>query len=169
VIKRIGSRGPIPKYDYEALYEEFVHARSIGKVKTLGEFAALSKLNKHKLSQRFSEIKRDIQMKEFRRKNPALLLAAQRNIIKALETGNKDNDYQARISLEALKIIADREGLSPQANIINVKAEATTATGIFIAPMFSAKQDNDDLKSFFGGDANDNGTNDAIDDDDGGE
>ncbi len=57
--------------------------------------------------------------------------------------------FKAQFSLEAMKAIADREGLSPQANVIQIQNNNTAQSNAAIVPIFA--EQSADFKALLGG------------------
>jgi hypothetical protein len=133
---------PGRNHNYKALWLEYLSAyKSEGKTQV--EFCKDKDLEPTMISRHFAELKREAQIDLFKRRNTGILLKAQSNVHKALEA----DQVKPEFSLDAYKAIADREGLSPQAQIINIQNQATA--GVVLAPFFS--QPDDDLKNLLGG------------------
>lgn len=140
--------GPRPKFNYEELYQEFCHLKSVKEL-TLNDFAAERNLNASNLSTRFAEFKRQAQLNIFRGRNPEILVKAQSNVSEALENGKLKPQFRAEFALNTLKAIADREGMSPQAQIINIKTMAAAIGQAITVPLFG--EEPEQFKELLGG------------------
>lgn len=127
-----------PSRDYHALWVEFANDYK-AKGKTLGTFCADKGFDYATVSTKFAELKRQAGLELFKSKNIQILLRSQANVKKAVNSTEFDPEFQAKYSLEALKAIADREGLSPQAATINITQQ--TATKITVAPLFDGSEE----------------------------
>jgi hypothetical protein len=143
--------GPKPKHDYKALYLEFCAIRANSGI-TEKAYCAERGLNPTYTSSRFADLKREAEIAIFKRKNTEILVKAQQNVENALGDEGLPAEFQAKYSLETYKAVADREGLSPQANIINIQNSANAQAAAVIVPLFAgSSEDEDDFRKLMGG------------------
>ncbi len=141
--------GPKPNFDYKALWFEFCAMKSKSPI-TYDQFAQLKGVNNNTLSVYFSQIKREEEMRIIRERNPELITLAQGRIRDALVSGaGVKEDQIASFSLDAYKAVADREGLSPQASIINITNSANAQAAAVAVPIFATNTD--EFKNLLGG------------------
>ena len=134
------------RHNYEELYFEYLALKSATKLELM-DFAKQKNINYSQLSRNFNDIKRSQDLEAFRLKNPTILLQAQANVERALQTVKLKPEFKASYSLDALKAIADREGLSPAASVINIQNTNTQNTAL--VPLFAGESP--DLKQLLGG------------------
>lgn len=147
--------GPAPKHDYEQLWLEYSLLKRTQKI-TMQTFADQKGIPRNTLRIPFARLKRESQLAALKRRNPELLLLAQRKmrdylLEEADRTPQKNRggigaSDQARLAVDVFKVIADREGLSPQANIISIQ-NSNTANAI-VAPLFN--EDSEEFKKLLG-------------------
>ena len=134
-------------YDWRALWNLFKAEHSRNPQLTQENFSKKMGVNASQASTNWAEFKRQEKLAQFRTKNTDLLLKSQDNIERALSDIELDSKFQASFSLDALKAIADREGMSPQASILNITASANA--NAVSAPLFATESD--DFKKLMGG------------------
>lgn len=140
--------GPPKKHNYEALYQEFLHLKTQGHL-TLAEFCESRHLGMTQTSTQFAELKRQAELKIFRSRNTEILLVAQSKVSESLNNKKLPATFKANYALDSFKAIADREGMSPQAQTINIKNAATAIGQAIIAPLF--EQEPEEFKTLLGG------------------
>src|SRR5271157_3146098 len=131
----------VKKRDYKSLWEEYITIAKPAGLSSV-QFCEQKKIPYSTVADNFAKLKREAEIAVFRAKNPELLLKAQANVENALNSDEVD----PRFSLKTLEVIADREGLSPAAQIINIQAQATA--GFVLAPMFASPTN--ELKKLLG-------------------
>lgn len=141
-------RGPKPDHNYAELWYEYRKECIPGEI-TYEEFAKRRSINPNTIRTHFCKLKRAEQLALVGEQNPDLILLAQERIKRALKSGEGvKEDAIAAFSLDAYKAVSDREGLSPQAQIINVTAQANAQSASVMAPIFG--EPSEEMKKLMG-------------------
>ena len=137
-----------PKIDWENEYDAWILVHKPKGMKQY-EFAELKGVTDTWLSTRFNEIENERLMMTNKTKMPKLLAKALDNVETALDeapdrsiaelrVGISVTD-KAKLSLEAVKTMSDRLGLSPAAMTINMQQNNSKNIAILAMPIFAAE------------------------------
>lgn len=152
--------GAKPKIDWQHAFDEYL---TVYKPKGMRqkEFAKLKGVQPQWLSTQFTEIRRERTLQSVKSEMPKVMLKALRNVKEALDEEPDRSpsavrkgisvEGKAKISIEAFKAMADREGMSPQAVTLNVQQNNMNKTLIALPTMFSDNGNVSELKSLLQG------------------
>ncbi len=123
-------RGAPPKLNWDDAFDEYLLVHKPNGMPQY-EFAASKKVDANWLSSKFAEIRRQRRLQSVKNDMPKVMLKALRSVNEALDeepdrspsatrTGMSVGE-KAKISIEAFKAMADREGMSPQAVTLNMQ------------------------------------------------
>jgi len=117
--------------DWEAAYDAYMNTRAIHGV-TQRDYAFELGVHENHLSTKFNEVKRNRIMQGIKGKMPEVLA-------KSLERMSEGLDYMkqedmASVSTKVFSTLADRDGMSPQAQIINIQQR--NSQNIVSVPLF---------------------------------
>jgi len=149
--------GAKPKLDWDSTFDEWVLV-----VKPKGEitqkaFAIKKGVEPTHLSRRFHEIELDRTTNTAKSKMAHVMIKSLDRVDEALDELDQDDKVTAADKLRSANAsftsTADRLGLSPQANIINIQQsnQSNLNATFIIQPMFN-DPDAEDLKNLVGGD-----------------
>jgi hypothetical protein len=147
----------LAKLDWEKAFDDWVMVfRPKGEI-TEKEYAKSLGISYTHLSHRFSEIRVQRISNKAKNKMAKVMIKSLNKMDEGLDELDDDEDVDAasklRASSEAFKSTADRLGLSPQANVIQIQNnnQANAQTSLTVQPMFQIDKDDDRFRKLLEG------------------
>ena len=143
-------RGRQAVHDYKAIWTQYLQLKADNPGYTIRQFAETRKdLSYDYIQQKFAVFNREAKIAVFHERNLEILEKSQTNIVNSLSNTELDPEFQAKHSLEAYKAVSDREGQSPQAQVISIQNTASANAASITVPLFGGQPD--EFKKLVGG------------------
>ena len=150
--------GATPKIDWEQAFDAWILVIKPKGELTQATYAKQLGVQETHLSRRFAEIKRERTMAAINSKMPQVMRKSLKQVDEALDATQVQNDKgdwidvdpmaKGKLALDIFAKLADRQGMSPQANLITIQQNTQTNTFI-IQPMFHSEQNQEETKLLF--------------------